>query len=139
MLNTQNGFQPPCVQLVVSDLPTHNTKKEEKRGVSLSQEKVLSYIKRDCFQLSEEEFGAFVFLLSNLSASPTWLSSRLLASWDRPHLQKSHPQTSLCLHTVASGFEDEVLEKAQRTAFLSVLGARVTCGDRGKDSCCQGL
>lgn len=89
----QNGFQPRWAQLWVNSWPSHNTKREEKKEVSPYQEKVLSYIKMECFQLSDKGFGTIIFPFSYLSALPTWLSSRLLASWDNPHSQKSHPHT----------------------------------------------
>lgn len=79
---------------------------QREREDSLSQEKVLGYIKVDCFQRSEKGFGTFSFLFSYLSASPTWLSSSLLASWDRPHSSRVTHTLSLCFRTVTLEFED---------------------------------
>lgn len=101
----ENGFQPLWHQLWVNNWPTLNTKKEEKKEVSPYQEKVLSYIKMECFQLSDEGFGTiiFFFLLPKrlaklaLFQTPSQLGSSTLPGESPTHLNYVFAQSPLSL------------------------------------------
>lgn len=90
---------------------THIQRKKRKRSLSTPGKDAWLY-KDGLFPAIWEGFCTFIFLFSYLSASPTWLFSKLLASSEHPHSSRVTHTLSLCFPTVTLEFEGAEAGKA---------------------------